>query len=138
MPLPLPTLYTEYREARRQAEQFLLGAILIESAYHNDRQVITEVSTIVLPNDFSDFTMFKGIHTRIYKAMLATNQAPHQINVAEYLYKQDELEKRDCRYLRILVANCECSLDYLDYAKTVHNYAQEHTKSIPVRGGIKL
>jgi len=112
----MPEIY----EARREAERALLGAILIEAAcYH---QAISEVKKILSLADFLDAPFHKGQHARIFEAMTHL-EYPHQVSVAEKLNDMGKLQTGDCAYLCGLVADCPCSLDYMDYAQTVLNYS---------------
>lgn len=110
-------------EATLQAEESLLGAILIESSC--GREAIRMVRKIVEPLDFLSDRMNK-----IYHAMLNCQQ-PHQINVAQELHRTNKLFEYDCSYLCHLVSICPCSLDYESYALAVKRYANS-------RNGVKV
>lgn len=115
---------SELLTANSQAEESLLGAILIEST-DGTRDTIEEVSKIITASDFRDFRC-----SRIFSAMQQCSLPPHQINTARSLHEINKLEKNDCAYLCHLVSICPCSLDYLDYAKAVKEYSNQ-------RGGVK-
>ncbi len=104
-------------DATLQAEESLLGAILIESS-DNSTQAISEVNKIVKSEDFYGVDR----NSRVFEAMLRTEH-PHQIGVAQTLYRNGKLASGDISYLCHLVFQCPCSLDYLDYAKAVKTYS---------------
>ncbi len=116
----------ELFEARRQAEQALLGALLIEGACQNT-QAISDVKKILSPQDFLDTPFYKGLHGRIFEAMTHL-EFPHQIAVAEELNNTGKLMKGDCAYLVGLVADCPCSVAYMDFAQTILNYSSGKKK----------
>ncbi len=111
--------------ATKEAEEALLGAILIESASAGTRDAIKEVSNIIVVSDFEDGQFHDGLRSRIYAAMLSCLEVPHQINVALELERTDKLHKGDCAYLCHLVSVCPCSLDYMDYAQAVISYSDK-------------
>jgi replicative DNA helicase len=113
----MPNELSEIVYARNFAEQSLLGSILLDSA-SGSREVILKVSTIVTPDDFYD-----DLHKRIYRAMLACANPPHQINVAYEMARLNNLMKGDCAYLLNLIATTPNWLDYLDYADKVKAYS---------------
>lgn len=101
-------------EASEHSEEALLGSLLIYSEGESDRKAISNVATIVKPEDFVDKR-----RARIYQAMLSCDKAPHQINVATELVQNGTIQNGDIGYLCHLVAITPTCLDYLDYAKSV-------------------
>ncbi len=133
------TLIPEALYATQEAEASLLGAILIESSDGN-REAIDEVCQIIGVDDFLDFTLYDAKHARIFSAMVLGDGAPNQIVVAEEMNRRGLLRSGDCAYLRHLVAECPCSLDFPSYTQAVRDYADRRKgKARPrVRGGAKL
>ncbi len=113
-------------EAQQQAERALLGALLIEGS-RRDNTAISEVKQKLPLACFSDAQFYNGIHARIFEAMTHC-EFPHQIAVAEEMTRTGKLQKGDCDYLVGLVAECPCSLDYMDYAQTILKYSFSKTK----------
>jgi len=111
---------TGLTEAILNAEEALLGAILIDSAGGDDTAIKT-VARIVSTNDF--YGGSNSHHGRIYHAMIRSTQPPHQIVTAQTMQKLNTLQKGDCSYLRELVSKCPCSLDYESYARAVKEYS---------------
>lgn len=121
---------SEIFEAIRQAEEALLGAILIESSY--SANPVYEIKFIVSASDFLDHNKYDNRHSRIYQAMLNCDR-PQQINVAIEMARQGTLKPRDCAHLSHCIAMCPCSLDYLSYAKVVKEYSLiRNGKKMPV------
>ena len=113
--------------ARFEAEESLLGAILIQSCA-NDRSVINQVSQIVEIIDFEGCFLKVNpfnwpVHARVFYAMLKCDNPPHEINTASSMNTLGILKIHDCVHLAHYVSICPCSLDYLDYAKAVRQYS---------------
>lgn len=127
----------ELLKATIQAEEALLGAILIEST-STGMQSIREVTRLITPEDFAGFLPSQPIfrqlkRQRIYYAMTQSDLPPHQINTARTMANLKILQEDDIPYLCRLVATTPCSLDYMHYAKAVKGYSyQRQGKSIPV------
>jgi len=119
-----------------QAEEALLGAILIEST-RGDREAIDATSSIITLADFkgylaSQVTERQPIRSRIFYAMVKSNNPPHQIATAQTMNKLGLLQSGDCAYLCRLVSLCPCSLDYMDYAKAVKDYSHQRNGAHPI------
>jgi len=112
---------TEYLTATIDAEDFLIGALLVESA-GSTREAINKVSSIIKPETFH-----VERNRRIYDAMLTCQLPPHQINVAKEMHSRGILENGDCSHLCFTVSLVPCSLDYIDYALAVKYYWQKRT-----------
>ena len=126
----------EQLEATTQAEEALLGAILIEST-RGDREAIDIISGIVTLADFKGYlasqpTERQSIHSRIFYAMVKSDNPPHQIVTAQTMNKLGLLQNGDCAYLCRLVSFCPCSLDYMDYANAVKDYSQQRDGKQPL------
>lgn len=115
----------EVSRATKDAEDCLIGAILVEST-RGDRTAINGVARFIEPSHFK-YT----INRRIYSAMLSCPLPPHQINVANELFTRNILEPDDCSFLAYLVSLVPCSLDYIDYAKSVLQFSQVR-QGVPV------
>lgn len=111
-------------EATLEAEDALLGAILIDSAFNHNRKAISEVATIITPKDFLDERC-----SRIYEAMLKCEGAPHQIHVGKQLVASNKAKVGDIAYMSYCIAGCPCSLDYMEYAEAVAYYALRRNPS---------
>ncbi len=144
-PIEIKTINDEISSATVQAEEALLGAILIEST-HGDRQAIQAVLAIVSPSDFYGYYEKQALvrqtrHARIFYAMTKTERPPHQITTAQEMNRLGILQSGDCAYLCHLVSMCPCSLDYVDYAKAVREYSLQRqgvvsTNKPAYQGGI--
>lgn len=121
-------------QARREAEESLLGAILIESAGGN-MECISRVKCLVIPEDFMDCHESHNLHSRIYQAMINSSKAPHQINVAQNMADINTLQKFDCAEMSHMISNVPCSLDYMDYAEAVHHYGVQDRIEYHARKG---
>jgi len=118
----------EIAEARREAEEALLGAILIESAFKGVSESVRAASKLVRPEHFLGYYDKQPMsrqpkRVRIYQAMLDCESPPHQITVAHQLFNTETLIAGDCAYLCHLVAVCPCSLDFESYALAIVGYA---------------
>jgi replicative DNA helicase len=107
-----------------EAEEVLIGSILIQSAGSKSREAINQVSNILKPEDF------KGCVTKeppsrwprnaiIFHAMTKCELPPHCINVTQTMIDLGILFKAAPAYLYHCESTVPCSLDYLDYAKAV-------------------
>jgi replicative DNA helicase len=117
-------------EITLDAEQALIGAILIDSAFSSNRKAISEVATILTPSDFLDERC-----GRIYEAMLKCQGPPHQINVGKQLVDSGKAQTGDISNMSLCISECPCSLDYLSYAKTIISYSGQRNPSFtkPIR-----
>lgn len=119
-----------FSQVMRDAEEALLGAILIEGTCVN---VLPEIKDLVSTDDFS-----RDIYQRIYRAMLKC-ELPHIINVAHQMFTDKTLESKDCAAMRLFIAFCPTSLEYLAYAQAVSAYAKARRGSkskADFKGGI--
>ncbi len=125
----------ESLRAAREAEQALLGAILIESS-NGSKDAITAARAIALPSHFTDHGFTDNQNERIYTAMLSCDGAPDQINVARYLFQIGDLRKGDIPHLCNLVAECPDCFQYIEYANAVKEYAEARNghKHLVARG----
>ncbi len=114
----------ESQEARLEAEESLLGALLIEGANLNET-AIEEVKAIIQSSHFIHYN--DGRHARIYEAMTHLKH-PHQVAVAEELNQNNKLQKGDCSYMAHLVAECPCPIAYMDFARAILSYSHETRK----------
>jgi replicative DNA helicase len=102
----------------RDAEEALIGSILLAASEPGDMQVINELRSYIAPMDFNDERL-----RRFYKAMLDCSLPPHQINVAQQLHVTGQLQSYDCSHLCHLIAECPTWLDYMHYAKVVKDFS---------------
>ena len=111
--------------ARRETEQALLASILVWP------HIISEVKAKLTPEDFQDSKVFKGQHTRIFRAMCQCDY-PDQVSVALKLNEMKVLESGDCEYLHEIVAGIFGKAkqtvywdanDYLEYIAAIQKYA---------------
>jgi len=119
---------SEETEATIQAEESLLGAILIESAYAGNRDAINRARDIISPGNFYGYLPGKAINqqsqrARIFYAMVQSESPPHQVETARTLNQLGLLQTGDVALLCHLVSVCPCSLDFEDYAKAVKDYS---------------
>lgn len=130
----------ELKTAAVEAEESLLGALLIEATDFNN-EAIKEVAQIITPQDFSDAYQGRGLRERIFTAMLSCPH-PDQVAVARELNRTGKLQRGDCAYLCHLVAVCPMSLDYMHYAEVVSQYSKLRNpgkkKAPPKKWGVKL
>ena len=110
--------------AATEAEEALLGAILIESS-NGSKDAITATSKVVSINDFTDYHRHGALRSRLYYAMLACKNPPHQINVARQLNIMGILKSGDCYQLAMLVATCPNCFLYEEYAKAIREYSEQ-------------
>lgn len=115
--------------AEQQAEESLLGAILLESS-DSSKESIRKASSIIHYSDFYGFNpghdkqpKLWPIRSRIFHAMTQCPEAPHQINTALQMDRLGILQDGDITYMQHLVVICPCPLDYADYAKAVKEYS---------------
>lgn len=138
---PLTPPNNELSTATNIAEQALIGSLLIEGACQNAKAIL-EVRKLVAETDFRGYyenssIINQIIHTRIFHAMLLC-QYPHQINVANKMNELGILKSSDCAYMSECIARVPCSLDYIQYARSVKDYslrrngikALENTKGV--------
>lgn len=114
----------ELLQATGEAEEALLGAILIEST-RGTREAINAVSHILSAHEFHG----QG-RAKIYQAMLQCPLPPHQISVALQMKDMGTLEPGVCSYLCLMVSTVPCSLDYMHYALAVKGYSKAR-KGLP-------
>lgn len=113
--------------ATEDAEQILLGAILIDATGGN-RDVIVNIATILQPQDFrgcsvNDKPLYWSINPRIYYAMLQTPDPPNIITVSLQLVKLNLFNLKYPAYMAECEYKCPCSLDWEYYAKAVKEYS---------------
>lgn len=122
----------EIIEATYNAEECLIGAILIEST-DGTRNAINQIATILAPEEF-----YSDQHSLIYTAMLRCPLPPHQINTARQMLADKTLEDGVCSLLCQCVSVTPSSLDYFDYAMAVKRYSEHRSgiKHTPVKGAI--
>jgi replicative DNA helicase len=117
----------EISGAQSEAEESLLGAIIIESSYDNGKS-IKQVMSIIKPEDFrgcviNDPPWRWTRRARIFHAMTKCENPPHEINLAYKLAELNMLNKYDCSYLISCSAMVPCSLNYMEYARKVREYS---------------
>lgn len=110
---------TELHAATIEAEESLLGAILVESS-DGSRQAIEKISTILKPEYF-----YIEKHRAIYEAMLSCPLPPHQVNIPRQMLTMNTLEDGITKYLSYLISRVPCSLDYMDYTLAVKSYGEQ-------------
>ncbi len=111
-------------EATLNAENALLGAILIDSAFSRNRKAISEVATILTPKDFLEERC-----SRIYEAMIKCEGIPHQIHIGKQLVDSGKAKAGDMAHMSYCITGCPCSLDYMEYAESVVYYAMRRNPS---------
>jgi len=132
----------EVNTATEDAEESLLGAILIQST-GGSRQAIDAVMDIIRPWDFrgcvaTDKPWMWIWRARVFYAMTLCESSPHIINVAHKLAELNLLEPYDCSLMAQCESNTPCSLDYLDYAKAVKDYSvKRQIKELSDKGDIE-
>jgi len=117
----------EVLQATNDAEDCLIGALLIEST-RGDRYAITKVASFLEPSHFRQESC-----QRIYASMVSCSSPPHQINVAQEMVLKGSLVAGDCAYMSLAISGVPCSLDYLDYAKSVLQFSQNRKGIRPVK-----
>ena len=124
-------LSVEEVQAARQAEENLLGAILVDASDGEaDRHFIDAIAFIVKPFDFMGFDNRYPVNSwqcqngRIYSAMLTCKGAPHSVNVAAELSRRGLLKQGDLSQLSHCIAELPTHLDWNDYAVAVRYYSQ--------------
>jgi replicative DNA helicase len=113
--------------ATQDAEQILLGAILIDATGGN-RDVIFKVSQSLQPWDFrgcgeKDSPAYWSVNPRIYYAMLQIVDPPNCVSVSLELVKLNLFEKEYPGYMAECEYMCPTSLDWELYAKAVKEYS---------------
>jgi replicative DNA helicase len=108
--------------ANYQAEEFVLGAILIQSS-DGSRETINEIRYLLKPEYFTDFSRYNPLHSRIYEAMLNCEGAPHIINVMRQLSKMGNLKTGDINILEHCLSLNFNSFEYLSFANAIREYA---------------
>lgn len=111
-------LNTGITEATLEAEECLIGSILIESATYGTRQSIIQAVEYVSPLDF-----YSEQHRVIFEAMIKCPKPPHIINTAMQMQSEGTLTPKLPAHLRHCISVVPCSLDYLDYARAVKQYS---------------
>ena len=117
---------TEINWAADQAEDCLIGSILIESS-DGSKTAIDAVRHIVSPADFRQF-----IDRLIFTAMLSCSDPPHEVNTARQMVQMKILEDgciSHMAYCQSVVGSC---FAYRDYAKAVREYSQRREGYAPV------
>jgi hypothetical protein len=109
------------------AEEALLGAILIESCRGTD-QAIRKVGRILEPQDFTgcvptDKPDRWPKNARIFYGMLNCSAPPHAINLANSMVNLGVFQIDDPALMRYCERIVPCSLDYMDYARCVKDYS---------------
>jgi len=120
---------SETTTARRDAEEALLGSLLIEAT----SLAVRHVQSIINHADF--FQSQDRQHSRIFQAMTKCDHVD-EISVALKMQELGLLRKGDCGYLRHLISETPNSLDYLYYAKAVRRYSRGD--STPDYQGLKI
>jgi replicative DNA helicase len=129
------------RQLREQAEHHLLGALLIRGAFDPQGDEIREVSELIVPKDFSDYQRDPphNQHFRIFVAMqtlASQGKSINQVTVAQKLYETIDQshggDKSNCDVSDIaemcgMVSECECSLEYMEYATAIRQYSLKRT-----------
>lgn len=132
----------EVTGATTEAEESLIGAILLESAY-DDGNAIRQIKQIIEPWDFNGCTKsdkpWQWIwRARIYYAMTLCEVPPTEIIVTHKLIDLNMLQKEDRALLSHCVWVTPCSLDYLIYAGVVKDYSiRRQAKYLADRGDIE-
>lgn len=117
----MPNDKSEILNATLDAEEALIGAILIESTCGN-REAINKVSTNLEANHF-----WHEDNQAIFKAMVNCPLPPHQVNLARQMHSDNTLTNGILSHLCHCVSVCPCSLDYMDYANAVKRYSAIRT-----------
>ena len=120
----------DLREATYEAEYSLLGAILLMS---ENTDALKQCLKITPPSDFLNYH-----YGEIYQAMNDAAGPPNQIVVAHELVRMGKFVAGDCALLSEMVARCPSPLDFIHYARVVHEYSlQRGGKARPVfKGGV--
>ncbi len=133
----------ELAEATTQAEEVLLGAILIDSCGDGTNEAIKKVSAIVEPKDFRGCIVSDPVErwvwrARFFYAMTKCTLPPHEVNLANKLTELGLLLKHDVQLMAHCVSLVPCSLDYLHYAKAVKDYSiQRQVKYWAEKGNLQ-
>jgi len=117
----MPNNHSEVLEATLDAEEALIGSILLESS-NGSRETINKVALILKPQDFYDER-----HQVIFKAMIQCPLPPQQINTARQIRANNELAKDIISHMSHCIATVPCSLDYQYYAEAVLKYSELRT-----------
>ena len=132
----------EITEATVQAEEVLLGAILIDSAGDGTNEAIQKVKAIIEPADFrgcipTDTPERWVWRARLFYAMTQCTLPPHVVNLANKLTELDLLQEHDVQLMAHCISQVPCSLDYPHYAKAVKDYSiQRQVKQYANNGDI--
>ena len=118
----------EITQATIQAEEILLGAILIDSSGDGSTKAIKDVAAILKPEDFrgcipTDKLEHWVWRARFFYAMTQCELPPHPVNLANKLAEMGLLQKHDISLMSHCVSCVPCSLDYPHYAKAVKDYS---------------
>jgi len=124
----------EVREATREAEAALLGAILIDSS-DGSIDAISHARARLSPKDF-----ITERHQIIYQAMLNCTESPDIIVVTQQLAKIKHLDQHMIAFLNELIALCPTHLHYKAYTDIVKEYSEgrQGRQQPTVRGGVEL
>ena len=128
--------------ATEDAEQVLIGAILIDAAGGN-RDTINQIATILQPWNFqgcskNDKPLYWSVNPRIYYAMLQTSDPPNIISVSLQLVKLNLFDLKYPAYMAECQYKCPCSLDWEYYAKAVKEYSlQRQARYYANKGDLK-
>ena len=142
----MPNDTAELRLAAWEAEEKLLGAILLGSSNYDGlnrgRRIINSVRRMVSSEDFHAQSKWGDTRNRrIYEAMLSTTLPPTVTNVERELARNHQLQKDDCLSLEQFFDTCPTYVDWPYYAGAVVDYAKRRNpnRKPPVsQGGIPL
>jgi len=123
----MPNIPIEISTATQDAEEALIGAILVEAS-DGTKDFVVDISCIVSASDFKD-----ELNQQIYKAMLNCSEAPHQINVARKMVELGVLGKYAIAHMSHCISVSPNSMDYIDFAKAVKYYSELRRSGIPVK-----
>lgn len=128
----MPNNSSEILQASLNAEDALIGSILIEST-DGTRGAISQVAGVIKPADF-----YTEMDRDIFSAMLSCPLPPHQINTARQMLADNTLDTGSISHMSFCISITPCSLDYLDYAESVKRYSEIRTgkKRIIYKGAV--
>jgi len=128
----MPNNSSEILQASLDAEDALIGSILIEST-DGTRGAINQVAGVIKPADF-----YTEMDRDIFSAMLSCPLPPHQINTAHQMLADNTLGTGSISHMSFCISITPCSLDYLDYAEAVKRYSEIRTgkKRIIYKGAV--
>lgn len=133
----MPNDKTELLQSSIKAEEALLGALMLGWAVLDED--LSEISSIVKPQDFTDYSFGRPQRARVYEAVIKCKKGDI-VSVANQLRADGKLYKNDIEYLRQLLAFVPTSYNWLEYAHAVAGYSQERNpQSKPIiHGGVTL